>query len=67
MQKVDTENTVKSPCVRVCKFNADGHCLGCFRHLGEVEKWMVLKDHEKIGILKETKKRRENYWDSFKK
>jgi uncharacterized protein len=35
-----SDGTVPSPCISLCRMAADGgHCLGCFRTLGEIGAW----------------------------
>ena len=40
----------KNPCTKVCRFDAAGECLGCFRTKAEVKRWKHLPDEAKAAI-----------------
>lgn len=42
---------VENPCVKLCKFDARGMCLGCFRDKAEVKGWKRLDEGERRAIL----------------
>lgn len=45
------EQTVPSPCVGVCKMDADkGWCSGCFRTLEELRGWGQAPDATKLAV-----------------
>lgn len=46
MSKADTRN----PCTKVCRFDAVGECIGCFRTKAEVKGWKRLSDEAKAAI-----------------
>lgn len=46
MSKPDTRN----PCIKVCRFDSAGLCLGCLRTRGEVKRWKNLPDETKAAI-----------------
>jgi predicted Fe-S protein YdhL (DUF1289 family) len=46
---------VPSPCVDICRLNAEGLCVGCRRTLGEIAEWPHASDarrREIVGALK---------------
>lgn len=43
--------TVASPCVKVCKLDGHGFCLGCFRSLAEIARWSNLDEIEKSRVI----------------
>jgi len=43
---------VKSPCIQVCKYNEDGFCMGCYRSMGEITRWLFMSEADKLEILK---------------
>ena len=43
---------VKSPCIKVCKFDDSGeYCVGCFRTATEMRDWYTMTDAEKNTVL----------------
>ncbi|ACI99625.1 DUF1289 domain-containing protein [Rhodospirillum centenum] len=42
---------VENPCVKLCKFDARGMCLGCFRDKAEVKGWKRLGEAERSAVL----------------
>jgi hypothetical protein len=53
-----TPQPVQSPCVDICRLNADGLCIGCRRTLGEISEWPHASDARRLEILRELKLRR---------
>ncbi|MCX6956179.1 MAG: DUF1289 domain-containing protein [Verrucomicrobia bacterium] len=47
-----------SPCIRVCRLDGEGVCVGCFRTRGEIACWPALNDGEKTGVLAGAEERR---------
>lgn len=45
-----------SPCIKKCKLNKDGVCVGCFRTIEEIKSWICLNDDEKKQIINRVKK-----------
>ena len=52
---------VKSPCINTCSLNDDMICIGCYRHIDEIDSWDKLSDDKKIEIKEELIKRRKKY------
>lgn len=52
------DNKVKSPCIRVCKYDEEGNCLGCYRSMEEISKWIFMNDAEKLEVLEKAKIRK---------
>ena len=62
-----------SPCIKVCKI-APGTdiCVGCFRTLTQIQKWVKLSDKQKLEIMKRINMTQErellreiiNWWDN---
>jgi uncharacterized protein len=47
----ERSDDVPSPCMSVCRMNADGElCLGCFRTLDEIAAWGRMGDDGKRDI-----------------
>lgn len=53
---------VASPCVRLCKYNEQGHCFGCFRSNTEVRTWSQLTPEQHQAVIDELPERRARYW-----
>ncbi len=47
MSTPDTRN----PCIKVCRFDSAGTCLGCLRTRSEVKHWKRLSDDTKAAIV----------------
>jgi len=52
--------TVPSPCIKVCRIDDDGFCVGCKRTLDEIRDWMILSDYEQNMLVHELKWRKLN-------
>ena len=53
------ESSVKSPCIKVCKYDSEKNCVGCHRSMEEITNWILYNDDEKKQALKNAKERRE--------
>ncbi|HEX3395166.1 MAG TPA: DUF1289 domain-containing protein [Steroidobacteraceae bacterium] len=54
---VPSPPAVPSPCVDICRLNAEGLCVGCRRTLGEISEWPHASDARRLEILRELKLR----------
>lgn len=50
--------SIPSPCINVCRMNAEGYCEGCLRTLSEITEWSRADDPRKQAILAEVAVRR---------
>ena len=48
---------VASPCVDICRLDAEGLCVGCRRTLGEIAEWSRAGDARRLEILRALKVR----------
>ena len=48
---------VASPCVDICRLDAQGLCLGCRRTIGEIAEWSQASDTRRLEILSALKTR----------
>jgi hypothetical protein len=48
---------VASPCIKVCALDDDEICMGCYRSLDEIDRWMRCSNEEKKAILELAKQR----------
>jgi predicted Fe-S protein YdhL (DUF1289 family) len=48
---------VPSPCVDICRLDAQGLCIGCRRTLGEIAEWSQATDARRLEILSALKTR----------
>jgi predicted Fe-S protein YdhL (DUF1289 family) len=51
--------TVQSPCVKVCRIDNDGFCVGCKRTLDEIRDWCIMSEYEQRKLLYELKWRQD--------
>ena len=48
-------STVPSPCISVCQLDPDTRrCLGCARTIEQIEAWILLDDHERMAVWRQT-------------
>ena len=48
---------VASPCINICRLNAQGLCIGCRRTLSEIAEWSAASDARRLEILSALKAR----------
>ncbi|HET6632480.1 MAG TPA: DUF1289 domain-containing protein [Rhodanobacteraceae bacterium] len=48
----------ESPCVGICRLDANGYCVGCSRSLGEIAAWSQLDSSERKRIMTDVLPRR---------
>jgi uncharacterized protein len=53
-----TAATVPSPCVDICRLDAQGLCVGCRRTMREIAEWPNASDERRREILRELARRR---------
>lgn len=51
--------SVPSPCVKVCRIDDDGFCVGCKRTLDEIRDWCIMSEYEQRKLLYELKWRQD--------
>jgi predicted Fe-S protein YdhL (DUF1289 family) len=50
---------IKTPCVQVCAIDPESNlCLGCFRSLEEIARWVRLTDAQREQVMAEAPARR---------
>ena len=53
------ERTVSSPCIDVCRIDADsGLCVGCWRTMDEIVRWGASDANTRLAVLAAVDKRR---------
>jgi predicted Fe-S protein YdhL (DUF1289 family) len=40
----------ESPCISVCQYNENDHCIGCKRHISEITEWNEYSNDMKHAI-----------------
>jgi predicted Fe-S protein YdhL (DUF1289 family) len=50
---VREETTPVTPCVGICRMDADGLCIGCRRTLGEIAAWGTKSQDERRRWMRE--------------
>lgn len=48
---------VPSPCVNICRLDAQGLCVGCRRTLAEIAEWPQASEARRLEILRALKLR----------
>ena len=49
--KESMESNVKSPCIKVCKYDSEKNCMGCHRSMDEITNWIIYDDDQKRQAL----------------
>lgn len=45
------KSEIKSPCIKICKYDQEGNCMGCHRSMEEITNWIFMSDEEKKETL----------------
>jgi len=53
------KRTILSPCVRTCCLDREDICIGCGRHLLEIQQWQAVDEEQKEQIVALAKQRLE--------
>ena len=51
------ESPVPSPCIDICRLDAQGLCIGCRRTIAEISEWSRATDERRREILNGLKDR----------
>jgi len=43
--------TISSPCVKICKLDGRGLCIGCYRTRDEIARWMEMSEPEMAAVI----------------
>ena len=43
--------TIASPCVKICKLDGRGLCIGCLRTRDEIARWMEMSEPERAAVV----------------
>lgn len=46
-----TPRAILSPCIGICRLDAEGLCEGCHRTGGEIAAWRQLSDEERLRFM----------------
>jgi predicted Fe-S protein YdhL (DUF1289 family) len=58
-RKMDDNKDQESPCRKQCYINPrTNYCMGCYRSIDEIVKWINLSETEKVIITRKIEKRR---------
>ncbi|MFA8436693.1 MAG: DUF1289 domain-containing protein [Marinifilaceae bacterium] len=49
---------IKSPCIKICRSDANGVCFGCRRTREEIGNWSHYSNEQKKEVLKKASNRR---------
>ncbi len=47
-----SRTAVVSPCVSVCALNDEDVCIGCYRTVDEITRWIRLDDEERRAVIR---------------
>ena len=53
------KSEIKSPCIKVCKYDSEGNCMGCHRSMEEITNWIFMSDDEKGESLRKAEIRKQ--------
>jgi uncharacterized protein len=43
---------IETPCIKVCRLDHEGFCIGCGRHRSEIASWLTLTAASRAIIMK---------------
>jgi uncharacterized protein len=43
---------IETPCIKVCRLDSDGFCIGCGRHRNEIASWLTITAASRSIIMK---------------
>ena len=46
-----SDATPASPCVNLCRLDAEGYCVGCCRTIEEIARWVYMSPGEQAAVL----------------
>lgn len=49
--------TISTPCVRLCKLNAEQVCIGCGRTKSDIMVWTHIEETDRKQLMEEAKSR----------
>jgi predicted Fe-S protein YdhL (DUF1289 family) len=49
--------SIKSPCIGICKYNKNNYCVGCKRHSDEITGWIDYSEDIRKAIIKDLNER----------
>lgn len=64
MTVMNTGNSVSeqseplTPCVKICRLDASGHCIGCRRSIDEIMHWREMSREERLRLMRDELPRR---------
>ena len=47
--------SARSPCIKACRLDANGCCVGCLRTLAEIAEWSAATNARRLEILRDLK------------
>ncbi|HEY7872134.1 MAG TPA: DUF1289 domain-containing protein, partial [Rudaea sp.] len=53
IETISLDETPASPCIGVCRMDADGLCIGCRRTLAEIARWGTMSDDDRKRWMRE--------------
>ncbi|HJU25786.1 MAG TPA: DUF1289 domain-containing protein [Rhodanobacteraceae bacterium] len=53
IEPASLDETPLSPCIGVCRMDADGLCIGCRRTLAEIARWGTLSNDDRKRWMRE--------------
>jgi predicted Fe-S protein YdhL (DUF1289 family) len=53
IQPANLDDTPATPCIGVCRMDADGLCQGCRRTLAEIARWGTMNDDDRRRWMRE--------------
>jgi len=57
MSELNPEAAPASPCIGICRIDAQRVCIGCFRHIDEIAEWTRASPERRLEIRRLAKQR----------
>jgi predicted Fe-S protein YdhL (DUF1289 family) len=54
-----TQPKINTPCIGVCTMADNGFCMGCFRSLDEITRWLAFNEEQRQAVMVQLESRME--------
>ncbi|WP_111638197.1 DUF1289 domain-containing protein [Marinomonas shanghaiensis] len=59
----ETDQIIKSPCIRQCCLDSEDVCVGCYRTINEILMWQAATNEQKVEMLGNASRRKNKLSD----
>jgi len=51
MNSTTPDSATSSPCIGVCALDDNGYCIGCWRSMDEISRWLSLSEQQRSVLV----------------